>query len=355
MTGENKTYSLIEGYVDILKEHVEIHYRDETIPCALVAPGNDGNFFVHFLPHYVLGMVRKQIVEKDIRFYLLENGDPNPWQYAIYHATFSTAEMYSDVHWRYYEKGREPSLKGRELLLKIANCKESCGIQSGFLPEPWDGWIDMAPVLYIASNPSTSKDEDSPTATWENDRVADFFANRFSLSRNWTQEFTKYRTTAEIRRRFKSVKFWKEVLSREEELVGTSRQNIIPGTDYSMTEIVHCKSKNETGVSQVAEFCCNKYLDDILTLSPARVVILLGKHATTQFDRNYGLKIEARGRGKQLPEQMHLGVLKAVGASNKLVAALRHPGLKRYGEKITLQDCLTPHEIIALRDHLSCF
>ena len=45
--------------------------------------------------------------------------------------------------------------------------------------DPWNGDLETAAVLFIASNPSISFDEDFPTATWEDERVVAFFADRF--------------------------------------------------------------------------------------------------------------------------------------------------------------------------------
>lgn len=38
---------------------------------------------------------------KELNFYLVEKGEKDPWQYAIYHCG-TASNIYSDVHWGYF-------------------------------------------------------------------------------------------------------------------------------------------------------------------------------------------------------------------------------------------------------------
>lgn len=46
-------------------------------------------------------------VAKDLDFYLVEKGGPDPWAYAKHHCT-TAANIYSRIHWSYFPKSRLP-------------------------------------------------------------------------------------------------------------------------------------------------------------------------------------------------------------------------------------------------------
>jgi len=75
-----------------------------------------------------------------------------------------------------------------------------------------------------------------------------------------------------------------------------------------MTEVVHCKSKGETGVAMAAETCARRYLDDILALTVAPIVVVVGKQAHRRLQEHvphlpeppYILAAELGGRPREL-------------------------------------------------------
>ena len=73
------------------------------------------------------------------------------------------------------------------------------------------------------------------------------------------------------------------------ELLGREAQ---PGIDYALTEIVHCKSKHETGVREAEDFCANRYLKRVLSLSAAGILVVLGKAARQAMARQFALPSE---------------------------------------------------------------
>lgn len=344
---------LKEGFVDPRNEHIELFYREEQNPSALVAPSGDGTFTVHFLPNAILNTTRKGNVIKELMFYLIELDEPNPWHYAIYHTT-TTADMYSDVHWAYYKGGRKISAKTRDVLIDIAQCKQACGIQSNFLPEPWNGWINRTPILFIASNPSVSDDEHSPTKAWGINETVDFFMNRFSPNGPWTKDYTKYRVSPEQPEQYSPpVPFWKGVIKLANDIIGGEETRLQPGVDYALTEVVHCKSKRESLAMRLgAKSCRNKYLEQIVNMSSARVIIVLGTPAARVFTTHYGLHNWPRRKNESLEGRRHLEILKNDKFGDKMVVFLRHPNFHGYRK---LTDCLTPEEIFDLRAQISGF
>ena len=91
----------IEGSVDPAVDHFEIMYGDEDALIARVSQGPDKTFVVEYETHPTLKGDSQQAiaaVRREIDFYLLEVGGPDPWTYAIYHCG-TMANAYSEVKW----------------------------------------------------------------------------------------------------------------------------------------------------------------------------------------------------------------------------------------------------------------
>ena len=77
---------------------------------ALVAAPVGNSFAVEFLevPNIDQSEYQrmKTAVTKELAFYLVELGEPDPWKYAIYHCG-TASNIYSDVHWEYFPSGVE--------------------------------------------------------------------------------------------------------------------------------------------------------------------------------------------------------------------------------------------------------
>ncbi len=82
-----------------------------------------------------------------------------------------------------------------------------------------------------------------------------------------------------------------------------------------MTEVVHCKSKNEVGVSKAAETCAERYLNDILALTNAPVVVVVGKKSHDCLNNALGL---------DLPEPPYI-TERNLGGTNRHLVFIRHP------------------------------
>lgn len=116
-------YRLVEGIVDSNKEHIKICYSEQlkpyanTPPVALVAKGTDNSFVVQFLlsPDNKNATEILNKVRSEIKFFLIEKGEENPWAYARYHCS-TASNVYSSVHWHLYpesskEIGHRASIK----------------------------------------------------------------------------------------------------------------------------------------------------------------------------------------------------------------------------------------------------
>jgi hypothetical protein len=149
------------------------------------------------------------------------------------------------------------------------------------VPEPWRGHIDKAKILFVSSNPSISCDEDFPTYKWDIKSIENFFITCFDANSKFTKEGVRYKK--KDGQYSDSIRFWASIKSIANEVI----DNAVPGTDYAMTEVVHCKSRKEYGVPEACEVCPQRYFSSVISLSPAKVIIVLGETAKDVFISNY--------------------------------------------------------------------
>ena len=140
------------------------------------------------------------------------------------------------------------------------------------LPEPWCGDIINAPILVISSNPAISEIELYPDTSWSQKMINDFFVNRFKDrgKYSWVHDGKVLFKNGE---RGKKVSYWSCVNKRIEEII---QQTPKPGIDYCITELVHCKSRDEIGVSKAFPECARLHLSKVISLSNACFIIAFG-------------------------------------------------------------------------------
>ena len=198
------------------------------------------------------------------------------------------------------------SQSSRDLLLRIAHCPniDTCvngktdhpcntivkdQANSGVsrqIPEPWNGDLQQAPILFLSSNPSISSSEVYPTREWSQDRIANFFNHRFGGdTETWIDE--RHRTLhhpqgasddrardSTTYSRGEPVQFLSSVHARAKELMPGTEP--IAGLHYALSEVVHCKSRSEKGVKEAVGECAHTWLEQVLTVSGANLIVLVG-------------------------------------------------------------------------------
>jgi len=148
------------------------------------------------------------------------------------------------------------------------------------VPEPWDGDILQAPILIISSNPAFTEDEFFPTRNWPQEMIADYFTNRFKNrgpKYSWTYN---HKILLKDGKRGHSVRYWSSIQKRVEEILG---KIAVPGQDYCITEIVHCKTNKEFGVKEAIDFCAKEFLFRKIFISQAKLIIAIGAHVKSFF------------------------------------------------------------------------
>jgi len=78
------------------------------------------------------------------------------------------------------------------------------------------------------------------------------------------------------------------------------QRKIEPGIDFALTEVVHCKSRREYGVSEARDECSNRYLQRVISVSAAKLLIVYGEQAEGVVRRHFGSTMTALGHGLSL-------------------------------------------------------
>lgn len=164
-------------------------------------------------------------------------------------------------------------------------------------PEAWTGDIVNAPILFLSSNPSFDRDENYPnweTGEWPIERVVDFSINRFTsrIKRGYgasdgLSAHEVDRTIGKDGELLGKVTYWNWTRSMVAYIHGKDISQVSAHSDYAMTEIVHCKSKSEEGVKKARLKCKDRFLEKILEVSNAELVIISGKHACEDIKAIY--------------------------------------------------------------------
>lgn len=227
-------------------------------------------------------------------------------------------------------------------------------------PEPWVGTLSKARLMFLSSNPSISEDpgeerEDFPTYRWQPEDSGLFFVERFNQEHSPVHATFNFKGEPNFLTRSRDGKYrsgtmdpkrpqdtWRGTHDRAKELLGADCH---PHTDYAITEIVHCKSKQAEGVKKASQHCVDTWLSQILALSPAPVIIALGSKVRDNFaiqvlgfDSTYGHR-----KGYKLLTQKERALRDIkwsdFGGSIRLVVFNFHP---TSGEKRILKEVYGP-------------
>lgn len=205
------------------------------------------------------------------------------------------------------------------------------GKETFHMPEPWNGNLSKADILFVSSNPNFSIDETTPELArkknkevfpkfkndeWPLEKAEDFFENRFGH-----EEYDN--------------DTWKGILSYAGYLlnetdsvqeINDKEQKQLISSKIALTEIVHCKSPDETGlVKEAIETCYGKHTKDVIKLfletssDEPKTVVLMGSKVRN-FLRD-DLKSKFKNAGLKKPEdlQKRLGdyILDDLGVSDE--------------------------------------
>lgn len=232
-------------------------------------------------------------------------------------------------------------MERNELLLAITHCPEIAKARAnaghpcaGIVglqqpehfqkPEPWRGHIDTAPILFVSSNPSIRGNDPFPPKGWEKQDIINHYQRCFDDDASIPGHIDKAT--------YNSVKYWIGARARAKEILGRPAK---PGTDFALTELVHCKSKKEKGVAKAHLTCAGHWLDRVIQVSAAAIIVLMGWQARDHCTARWGL---------DKAQKVHFDV--ATPGRKRAVVILPHPNA--HGKR-KVADFVTPDELARLR------
>jgi hypothetical protein len=262
----------------------------------------------------------------------------------------------------------------KDLLLEIARCKqrpnrnmdcseifkyqEMNGI-SELAPVPWQGHLETAKILFVGSNPSEIDNGILATNNWLDNEIFDFYEHRFdqrndNAQNKWTANGTNYLLKSG-KQSAKQVPYWRVIKNNwAPQIIAKYSKDgdATPGTDYALTEIVHCYSKKEKGVKQCKKLCSDLYFENILKFAKnVKTIVIMGKHATPimneYFNRHeliIGEKkeldwhplVDIYKNGTQVLKKLP-GLIKGnIDGRDLIFIALPHPGAFQYPTLLNL-------------------
>jgi hypothetical protein len=162
-------------------------------------------------------------------------------------------------------------------------------------PEAWTGDLSEAPIVFLASNPSFNHEENYPdwSGKWSEKEITQFASKRFiaegersfgAIDKGLNRDKTYLKDGKPSKN---SVAYWREIRGRVAEILNKEVNEVSAHSDFVMTELVHCKSFKEIGVSNALVHCTKKYMERIFNLSPATIVIVMGKKPAEQLVKLY--------------------------------------------------------------------
>jgi len=185
----------------------------------------------------------------------------------------------------------EMRMKPEKLLNEIFNCSEigkaindethPCNAivnlqkKNRHCPEPWTGDIVNCEVLFVSSNPSINKNEYYPSKEGRRKiEIDEFFTCRFNADYGFTQQYNwgfraRLNNGNDLMAKYsRGVSYWSRIWAYALFILHKKNKNdVIPGSSYALTEIVHCKSEKEKGVKQAMTCCSGKYLTKIMEIT----------------------------------------------------------------------------------------
>lgn len=169
---------------------------------------------------------------------------------------------------------------------EICECQYDKPLSDRQVPEPYNGNPITSRLIFISSNPSIGDNEDNPTTSWDYNDIWDFFNERFNPLRpnpvdpyvwhepNTYKYYPRYKpetgvlkpnATHPVTTRDYSklpVTFWRNAAKIADLLLGQGATL----QDCLLTELVHCKSKEQTGVHEAMCTCFGKFFGGFLDM-----------------------------------------------------------------------------------------
>lgn len=192
--------------------------------------------------------------------------------------------------------------KERELLIEIAmkNGSVCVGCEhrgEKHCAEPWSGELSNSEILFLSINPAIDENECFPLvddACWNEEKVISFFDGRFDVANGWVNEELCALLKNEEYKKPHKGHYWCKIKEWADELSKIKGGQLTLGKNYTLTECAHCKTKGEKEVGKALSRCFEGYYKQILELSPAKLIVVVGAKARAQVAKLLQIKPKMR-------------------------------------------------------------
>lgn len=172
----------------------------------------------------------------------------------------------------------------------ITTAQEVKNINDFQVPEPWNGSIVTAPVLFVGDYASMRYDEEYPNYGWPSHLLENYFNHRFSGGlKPWIKDglYPLYKNG-----QHSSVwnRFWSSCKNRALELY--RKVDVVPGFDFSTTMAVRCRVKYANYIKEALDECVKRHLAKVICLAGAAIIVGLGKIAVASLRRVFYIQGE---------------------------------------------------------------
>lgn len=196
------------------------------------------------------------------------------------------------------------------------------------IPEPWSGFIETAPILFISDYQRLNREEEYPLYSWSDYHIENFFKNRFSGGQKVWVKDGLYPLLKSGQHSAVWNRFWSASKNRAIELY--RRADAVPGIDFATTAAVKCPNINNKQDKSAEKECAQLYLQRLINLSGASVIVAFGDIVTNIICSIYGFRNDKKVTGPV-----------AVNGVLRCFAFLPHhnaKGPRTFGETFALSD-----------------
>ena len=210
-----------------------------------------------------------------------------------------------NIAWEIINCGLQNAPDPNSVCNALYNSQQCTSIADFQIPEPWNGDIENAPILFVGLNPGFLDVELYPklghghwtqtNGVFNQATVEDFFEHRFNSSYEYVQYPNRTKIVPAGYKLLRGRTFWAYVKSIADKIM--NRQST-PGIDFAITEIVHCKSKNISCIhSNCYNICFNNHFGKILSIAQnLQYIVVLGRPTKDRISKYFGISSASKNQ-----------------------------------------------------------
>lgn len=203
-----------------------------------------------------------------------------------------------NIAWDIINCGLQNAPNSNSVCNALYNSQQCASIADFQIPEPWNGDIENAPILFVGLNPGFLDVELYPklgnpywmqaNGGFDEAKVEDFFEHRFNSRHQYVQYPNRTKIAPEEYKWLRGRTFWGYVKSIADKVLNRVSN---PGVDFAITEIVHCKSRDIRCIhSKCYDKCFDQHFNNILSIAQKlQFMVVLGSATRKRISKHFGI------------------------------------------------------------------